>query len=155
MRLTAVQGVQRLEDGGLFPHYPSRLVLKENALRYLLRRLERPTKVLGHILAGPPCPPPSYDQVHACIQRDASKAFGTWYALARSEFADLTGMPCKHKQQQITWRHAAELVPQASDGGASTQLFRMWRTVEQKTKLICRVVVHRQQRACDPRQHGA
>ena len=60
----AIAGVQRLEDAGLFPHFPARLLIKGNALRYQVRKLLKPPKVPGYLPAGPPAPPPSYDNVH-------------------------------------------------------------------------------------------
>ena len=44
----AVVATQRLEDGGLFPHFPTRLLVRGGALRYLVRKLTRPVKVPGH-----------------------------------------------------------------------------------------------------------
>ena len=50
----AVAGVQRLEDGGLYPHFPTRLLVEGDALRYMIRRLNKPVKVPGHLPVGPP-----------------------------------------------------------------------------------------------------
>ena len=63
-------GVQRLENGGLFPHFPTRLLVKGGALRYFVRKLIKPGEVLGYLPAGPPSPPPSYDDVLAHIAND-------------------------------------------------------------------------------------
>ena len=37
----AVAGVQKPEDGGLYPHAPSRLLLRGNARRYMVRKLAK------------------------------------------------------------------------------------------------------------------
>ena len=70
----AVVGIQRLEDGGLFPHFPARLLVWGSALRYLVRGLCKPTKVQGCFPAGSPSPPPSYDEVRLRITDDPSGA---------------------------------------------------------------------------------
>ena len=79
------------------PHFPTRLLLKGDALRYLARKLIKPTKVPGYLPAGPPSKPPSY---HGVVERSASDpnaAMVGWYELARKEFGDLTGRDCAYK----------------------------------------------------------
>ena len=58
----AIAGVQRLEDAGLFPHFPARLLIRSNALRYQVRKLLKPPMVPGYLPAGPPAPPPFVHQ---------------------------------------------------------------------------------------------
>ena len=81
-----------MEDGGLFPHFPTRLLVKGDALRYLIRKLTKPLKVPGYLPAGPPSKPPSYSEVCARIADDPNAAMLEWYKQARVEFSDLTGM---------------------------------------------------------------
>ena len=49
----AVVGVQRLEDGGMNPHWASRLLLRGDARRFAIRRLVRPPKVNDFLHVGP------------------------------------------------------------------------------------------------------
>ena len=49
----AVAGIQRIEDAGLFPHWASRLLIRGDARRHLVRQLVRPELVPAIILAGP------------------------------------------------------------------------------------------------------
>ena len=50
----------------------------------------------------------------------------------------LIGKKSQRKLPHLTWRFATELVIQASAGRARAKLSRMWRTVEQKARLIDR-----------------
>ena len=86
-----VVAVQRLEDGGLYPHYPSRLLVHGNARRYMVRKLVKPPIVAGELPAGPPSRPPSYIATVGAIQADLNLATTLWYDTAREELADLAG----------------------------------------------------------------
>ena len=41
----AVVGIARIADAGVFPHWPSRLVLRGNARRSLVRKQVKPPKI--------------------------------------------------------------------------------------------------------------
>ncbi len=59
----SVVGVQRLQDGGMNPHWPSRLIMRGNGRRHAVRKLVRAPKVEPILPKGPPQQPPSYQQV--------------------------------------------------------------------------------------------
>ena len=67
----AVVGVQRLENGGMNPHWASRLVLRGDARRIAIRELVKAPKVEGALPAGPSPAPPSYDNVIALYYTSA------------------------------------------------------------------------------------
>jgi hypothetical protein len=92
----AVVQTQRLEDGGLYPHFPSRLLIKGNANRYLVRKLNKPRKVVAELPAGPPSKPKSYADVCVTADTDLNLATLLWYDMARDEFNDLTGDTSNH-----------------------------------------------------------
>jgi len=50
----AVFGVQRLQDGGLCPHWATRLLIRGDAKRHAVRKLVRPAKVEG-LASWPTC----------------------------------------------------------------------------------------------------
>ena len=56
----AVAGVQRLDDSGLNPHHPCRLLVRSDARRKAVRKLARPPKVPPVLPHGPPLRPPDY-----------------------------------------------------------------------------------------------
>ena len=60
----AIHGVQRIEDGGLNPHWPSRLLLRGDAKRHMVRKLITPEKIDAVLPHGPQKLPPAYDEVH-------------------------------------------------------------------------------------------
>ena len=100
----AVVGCQRLEDAGLHPHWPARLILRGDARRMAVRKLRRPKGVPGQIPQGPlpeqlNYPTPEPRQAGTCSrhgrgQEDGniellSEACETWMSHARAEWASL------------------------------------------------------------------
>ena len=77
----------------------------------------------------------------ARIANDPNAAMLEWYKQARIEFGDLIGRDCAHKAFQFSWRLASCVTNQATDSGVSTMLSRIWRTLEQKARLVCRVAL--------------
>jgi hypothetical protein len=59
----AVVGAQRIQDGGLNPHWVTRLLMRGDARRLAVRKLVRAEKVPGFLPMGPVLPPPSYKGV--------------------------------------------------------------------------------------------
>ena len=89
--LPAVVGIQRIDDAGLCPHWPTRLLLRGDARRFSTRQLVRPEHVQPHLPVGPL---PQQDAVpaegiHTQQQLDASAL--EWHSAARGEWASLTG----------------------------------------------------------------
>ena len=91
---SAVAGVLQVEDAGLQPHIPSRLLLYPSARRQLVRRAVRPTRVPGALPAGPLPAPPNQAalEVEALKSQDSiNQAFSSIWTQARCEFATLIG----------------------------------------------------------------
>ena len=104
----AVEKVQVLDDGGLFPHSPSRLYIRSDARRHAVRKLTRPTKIPGRLPHGPASRPPSYKAVNdACTAEDCQTAVYQWYTIARQEWAGLTGCEDAYKPPKFSWQPAA------------------------------------------------
>jgi hypothetical protein len=136
----AVAGVQRLDDGGLYPHFPTRLLVEGGAHWYMVRRLNKRVTVPGHLPAGPPSAPPSYNEVFARVEVDPNAAMIKWYTQARTEFSDLMGTQCTFKLPSFSWRRASDTTNPAAEAGVSTLISRTWRILEQKARLVCRIV---------------
>ena len=81
----AVVGVQRLDDGGCNPHWPTRLIVRGDARRFAIRKLERPPKVEAILPHGPSRPHPSYDDVFSAAHdpSNTNAAATAWYTKAR------------------------------------------------------------------------
>ena len=80
----AVAGVKRLEDTGCNPHWPTRLIMRGDARRFAIRKMERPPKVEAILPHGPSRPHPCYDDVFMVAQRPelADSAMISWYEKA-------------------------------------------------------------------------
>jgi hypothetical protein len=135
----AVVAVQRLEDGGLFPHYPTRLLVRGNARRYMVRELVKPRLVAGELPAGPPNRPPSYFATVGAIETDLNLAAMMWYETAREELADLAGHPLTHRQAHFKWAPAVPRKASRAFGGSKVSM--MWRILEQKARSINRIIL--------------
>ena len=88
----AVAGIQRIEDAGLFPHWPSRLLIRGDARRHLVRQLVRPEFVPAVLLAGPL--PRSRALFPSGIDATAAasdSASGGWHVAAGEEWRSLMG----------------------------------------------------------------
>ena len=88
-----VHSIVRLNDVGLNPHWPTRLLIKGNARRHLVRRLVKPGRIPGHL---PPGPVKQQDGFVSCACDVPSLASiqiatSTWYKLARKEWQSITG----------------------------------------------------------------
>ena len=125
----AVVGVQRLEDAGMNPHSPSRLILRGDARRHAVRKLVRPPKVEPLLPSGPSRPPPSYEQVHllAGSADSLGEAMEAWYSTARQEFGDLAGKTLGHFRSDFKWGSPVAIVRQPWAG--TTEVSSMWRNL--------------------------
>jgi hypothetical protein len=63
----AVVAVQRIDDAGLSPHWPSRLVLRSDMQRMRVREIVRPPRTPGVLPDGPQPPHPNNDACHAAV----------------------------------------------------------------------------------------
>ena len=69
----AVVGIQRTEDAGVCPHFPSRLLLRGDARRHLVRQLVRPELVPATLPQGP---------FPSSVRSFPTESVRTWRALA-------------------------------------------------------------------------
>ena len=95
--IPSVAGVSRVDDAGLHPHWPTRLLLRGDARRHLTRQMVRPCKIAAVLPAGPlPQPSTFKDAVPSESTLDAiSIATHQWYKHAHAEWSSLTGRTLK------------------------------------------------------------
>ena len=123
-----VAGVQRISDGGFNPHYASRLLIKGDGRRYMVRQLQRPGKVAGCLPFGPPNRPPGYDEVFSCKDIDKLEdATVAWLTDARREFQDLTGTKLEFKRPTFVWKPACGAAAKGWAGASKKSI--LWRTL--------------------------
>ncbi len=88
----AVVGVMRLDDGGMHPHWPSRVLFQGNARQHLVRKLVRPAKVPGTLPPGPlPQPCKEWEPLAPEDDDAMNAATDVWYVQAKREWASLMG----------------------------------------------------------------
>ena len=103
----AVAGVQRIQDGGLSPHWVSRLLVRGDAKRAAVRQLVRPAKVEGILPHGPARQCPDYSKVQKLIDSGGfGKAAIDWFKLARTEWSDLASENLAFKRCRFKWASA-------------------------------------------------
>ena len=126
----AVAGIQRIDDAGLFPHWPSRLLIRGDARRHLVRQLVRPDLVPGVLPAGP-LPRPRLLFPHGIdASADAINiATAEWHSAAREEWRSLIGDLHPFCAPRFRWAPAAgpraDSVPDASLIGADCRQLAM------------------------------
>ena len=88
-----VAGVARIEDGGLHPHWPSRLYVRADGRRHLVRKIVRPERVPGVLPFGPlPKPAGLAASLEKSVDKETlDESAHAWLAAARAEWASLTG----------------------------------------------------------------
>ena len=101
----AVAGVQRMDDVGLHPHAPCRLLLRGDARRHAVRKLHRAPKVPATLPHGPAPRPPSYQGVvDKCTSKNGiAVAMREWYRKARKEWAALTEAKMDYQRLGFKW----------------------------------------------------
>ena len=99
----AVVGVQRIDDAGLHPHHPCRVLLRGDAKRKAVRKLTRAPKVHATLPHGPAPKPPYYDEILGLggTSYQVARAMGKWYELARTEWTALAGYNLSHKKHKF------------------------------------------------------
>eukprot|EP00973_Karenia_brevis_P021664 2980076-Karenia_brevis.AAC.1 len=100
----AVVGVQRISDGGLNPHWPSRLLLRGDSRRLASRVLVKPPRVAARLPAGPSRCPQRYDDVARLAgELEIDLATELWLEKARYEWSDLAGADLRHRAPKFKW----------------------------------------------------
>ncbi len=134
-----VSGVQRLHDGGFNPHYGSRLLLRGNGRRLMVRKLVRAEKVPGVLPFGPPNQPPDYQKVFdATKPEQIEEATVTWLTGAREEFQDLLGRDLKFEKPHFVWAPATPSAARPWAGTSKRSI--MWRTLAKAAQDISRTL---------------
>ena len=132
----AVVAIQRLDDAGLFPHFPVRMLIKGNARRFMVRKLIKPPLVPGALPHGPSPPPKSFASVHDLAQRDQlDLATILWLEGAREEWSSVAGLSLGFKEPQLKWRPA---VPKSQPTIGHTLFAGMWRAQAQRVDRVAR-----------------
>ena len=143
----AVAGVQRIEGVGTQPHFPSRLLLRGDARRFMVRNLVRSKRVPPVLMHGPQPKPPSYENVLRLAggvplrtsssdidnktKEDITTAISTWRATARSEFDTISSDNLQYRQAHFVMRSAAAKT--ASPWGPSSCISAVWRGLATRT----------------------
>ena len=136
----AVVGVQRLEDGGMNPHWAARLILRGDARRFAVRRLVKPPRVEGSLPMGPQPVPPSYAETERFAGDPATldNAVEEWYTNARKEWSSLAGYSLAHRKPRFRWMSAVGKLAKPWVG--STKLSVMWRSLARRAQDVARLV---------------
>ena len=161
----AVVGVQRLEDGGMNPHWASRLLLRGDARRFAIRELVRPPKVGGLLPHGPSQEPPDYSSIlelaDSSIDTDRKSknqstdtdlksknqstdgeldaAMVDWYKAAREEFSGITGTKLHFSAASFKWKCPAGAVAKPWHGSSRASV--MWRALARRAEEAAKLVL--------------
>ena len=121
-----VSAVQVIDDAGLSPHSPCRLLLRADGGRKKGRRLRKPLAIPGTLPHGPPSRPPSYSSVHQlCDNQQLSEAMDNWYGMARTEWESLTGVTDQLRTPKFAWEPMFGAAKGARSDGTTPAVF--WR----------------------------
>ena len=124
----AVAGGQRIEDAGLHPHWPVRLLLRGDARRYLVRRLVRPQLIPAVLPHGPlHLPRPVFPDGVVATSAGVEAATLQWLAAARTEWKALLGTLKDFEAPRFKWAPAQS--PRADAVPASSLAAAAWRTL--------------------------
>ena len=135
----AVVGVQRLQDGGLNPHWITRLIIKGNARRFAVRQLVRPGKVEGILPHGPPQLCPDYQTILDKVDKDEYDVGATcWMKLARQEWSSLACQDLKFKECRFKWASAVSRSASPWDGSTTASV--VWRGLAKRAGDIPRLL---------------
>ena len=128
---------------GTQPHFPSRLLLRGDARRFMVRNLVRSRRVPLVLMHGPQPKPPSYEKVLRLadgvplrtssgaidnqVKEDIATAINTWRETAKSEFVTLSGENLQYRQAHFVMRSAAAKT--ASPWGPTSCISAVWRGI--------------------------
>ena len=136
----AVEGVMRIEDAGLSPHWPSRLLLRADGRRPKVRQLRKPPRISARLPHGPAPKPPCYDKARPTVvtQEAADCAMNEWYTAARTEWGALTGTPVGSIVPSFVWAPAAG--PVATPHAGSTLKGSLWRGLARRLEEVANLL---------------
>ena len=138
--LPAVAGILRLEDAGLNPHWPCRLLLRGDARRHKVRQLVRPYAVPGLLPYGPLPEPAADERLRPTVDSgEIDVAAGVWMQAARREWASLMGVDPSLDPPRFRWQVAAG--PLAEEHAGATAASVLWNLGRRMTE--CAAMVER------------
>jgi len=137
--LPSIAGIQRLDDCGLHPHWPVRLLVRGDARRHRTRQLVRPPSVPG-ILPHGPLP----EAAEPSIMRptvDATEidvAAQAWMEAARGEWASLEC--CAPDLRPPRFRRCPAPGPIAQAVAGATARSSLWRNLSRRVLEIAAII---------------
>jgi len=145
----AVLGVQRIDDAGLHPHYPSRLLLAGNARSNFVRKLVRPPAVPGALPQGPLPTPACLDlQLGDCpTAQGIQSATLAWFAGAHREWTSLTGV--RGALSEAAFRWVAAPGPVACRHHSPSAISVAWRVLATRAEECANILRHPSPGAAD------
>ena len=133
----AIAGIQRIDDAGLAPHYPTRLLVRGGARRFDVRQMSRPAVVPGQLpdgpLPGPTAPMPC--NIHTIQELDDSMRL--WQDAARTEWRSLIGALPDFRAP--SFKLAPAPGPRAEDVPDSSRLAQQWRTLAMRSQELASI----------------
>jgi hypothetical protein len=135
----AVAGVQRIEDGGLNPHFLSRLLIRGDSRRFAVRKLVKAPKVQGVLPFGPSPTEPAYDNVcAAALAGELEIAMRTFYITARMEWSGIAGEKLAFVPHRFRWEPPIRHTAKPWTGSSSLSV--MWRSLARRAEEISKVL---------------
>ncbi len=129
----SVVGVQRVDNAGLSPHYPARLLLRGDARRHAVRQLVRPALVAAALPPGPlPEPDLRYQQATSMDAQELDACAEQWHEAARREWRSLVGDLPGFESPRFRW--AAAPGPKASSVPDATRIAFQWRQLAMRVE---------------------
>ena len=127
-----VVGCIRLDDAGLHPHWPARLLMRGDGKRFAARKLHKPERVRGIPPAGPlpdpgncdDCRPLSVDTI--CI----NDAVDSWLVKAHAEWSSLSGTTTAPSKPRFKWAQAGGCKAEQEAGACRTSI--RWREIARR-----------------------
>ena len=87
----------------------SRIILRGDAKRHMVRQLARPRKVDANLPPRPAPAPPDYKQVASKVQLgELQEAMVEWYSAARQEWTTIAGVDLSYKAPRFRWAGGGE-----------------------------------------------
>ena len=138
-----VIGCVRLDDAGLHPHWPARLILRGDGKRFAVKQLHKPTRVPGILPAGPlPDPGCCTGCTATCVEEEhIEKAVDAWFDKAHAEWSSLSGVATSPSRPRFRWVQAGGVKAEPEAGAARTSI--RWREMARRFDEIAAIIDRR------------
>ena len=149
----AVVGVQRLDDGAMYPHHPSRLILRGENCRRAVRKLKRAARIPAVLPFGPPARPPCYKHVADLLKVEGGtgRAMTEWYKAARDEWTALADTKFSYDEHSFQWE--SPVGPKSRN--STSALAGAWREAARRASDVVRLNRQAEKGALDAAQLDA